>query len=70
MLEILRDKAKLIIREARAEYIGTMHRLILFRSRETGATLAMHIDRILDGGPAAVREHIRQSDTRFQTRGV
>jgi hypothetical protein len=66
MLEILRDKAKSILRQSNAEYLGTMRRLILFRSRETGATLAMHIDRILDGGPAAVREHIRESDARHQ----
>ena len=65
MLDILRDKAKDIVREDQADYLGDMHQLILFPSRQTRATLAIHIDRVLDGGSAAVRAHIAESNTRF-----
>ena len=65
MLDILRDKAKAIVREAQADYLGDMHQLILFQLRQTRATLAMHIDKVLDGGSAAVREHIAEFNARF-----
>jgi hypothetical protein len=67
MIDILREKVQGIVRAAGADYLGEQGRLVLFRSRETGAALAMSIDKVLDGGPVAVRAHIQESDARYRT---
>lgn len=67
MLDMLKDRAKKIILDAGAEYIGPFDgtRLVLFNSRQTGSTLALRMETILIGGVEAVQQHVKASNARF-----
>lgn len=70
MIDILQIKVKAIVSDAGGIYIGCMmgkdnHQLVLFNSRQTGATLASPLQYILDYGPGVVRQHIERSNLRF-----
>ena len=65
MLDIVKKRARAHVEAAGGRYVGTLERLVLFNSRESGSTLALPISEVLNGGPAAVRAHILESNRRF-----
>jgi hypothetical protein len=66
VLDLLQARLQEIIAAAGADYLGEQDRLVLFQSRVTGATLALSIGEVLEGGAYAVCAHVKESDARYQ----
>jgi hypothetical protein len=69
MVDIMKEMVMARVEKGGGQFVSVWEvnemRLILFNSPQTGSTLALTVDQVMDGGEGAVRECIAESDAKF-----